>query len=351
MHSAELVTNIPLFSGLTPAEIDSILSISRYVAFAPGTHLMRQGQSADGVFIVESGAVDVMTALPGGGELTLASVGAGSVLGEMALLDAGVRSATVVTRTPVAGHWIDRDGFRMLLAQRNSAVFTLQGRITLALCRRLRELNAKIVAREAPSDHAWGGLPDVPPAIRRSVCPFNYRAFLPILPLFRAFEAEEIEELTAHTAILDAPRGTILVEQGVPSTACYIVIRGAIEVSMVHAGGRHRIGILGPGRLCGHMGLIDGVAHSATMIARENATLLEIAQAEFDRLYNGCDRINVKFRDAINRNLLEALAHTNNHLTRLISQARIRDQRPRGAGEIDELERVLGTQDCGTPPG
>jgi CRP/FNR family cyclic AMP-dependent transcriptional regulator len=349
MHSADRVRNVPLFSGLTPPEIESILGISRYIAFAPGTHLMRQGQPADGVLILESGAADVLSALPGGGALTLASVGAGCVLGEMALLDAGVRSATVVARTPVDGYWIDRDGFRMLLTQRNSAVFTVQGRITLALCERLRDLNAKIVAREAPSNNAWSHAGRAPPPIRRGACTFNYRAFLPILPVFRGLDVEDVEELTAHAVVLDAPRGAVLVEPGTPSTACYVVVRGAIEVSTSHAGARHRIGVLGPGRLCGHMGLIDGVPHGATMAARENSTLLEIAKPEFDRLYHGRERTNTKFRDAINRNLLEALAHTNNHLTRLISQARIREQGASGASDINALERMLGTQDCGVP--
>jgi len=350
MHSADRVRSVPLFSGLAPPEIESILGISRYVAFAPGTRLMRQGQPADGVLILESGIADVLSALPGGGELTLAKVGAGCVLGEMALLDAGVRSATVVARTPVEGYWIDRDGFRMLLTQRNSAVFTEQGRITLALCARLRELNARIVAREAPTDNAWRHTGRSPPPVRRGACAFDYRVFLPILPVFRGLEAEDWEELTAHAVVLDAPRGAALVEQGAPSAACYVVVRGAIEISTAHGGGRHRIGILGPGRLCGHMGLIDGIPHGATMAARENSTLLEIARREFDRLYNGRERINQKFRDAINRNLLEALAHTNNHLTRLISQARIRGQQARGASATDDIERLLGMQDCGTSP-
>lgn len=346
MQVSALVRSVPLFSGLAPAEIEGILGISRYVAFAPGTHLMRQGQAADGVFIVESGTADVMTALPGGGELTLASVDAGSVLGEMALLDAGVRSATVIARTPVDGYWIDRDGFRMLLAQRNPAVFAVQGRITLALCRRLRELNASIVAREAPTDDVRRPGGHNRPPVVRGKCAFDYRAFLPVLPLFRGLDAEDVEEMTAHAMVLDAPRGAVLVEQGAPSDACYIVVRGAIEVSTLHSRGRHRIGILGPGRLCGHIGLIDGVPHSTTMAAREHATLLELAQPEFDRLYGGCERINAKFRDAINRNLLEALAHTNNHLTRLISQARIREP---GARAVAELERMLATQDCEIP--
>ena len=343
MHVSAILRSVPLFSGLTPAEIEGILGISRYVAFAPGTCLMRQGQAADGVFIVESGTAEVMTALPGGGELTLASVNAGTVLGEMALLDAGVRSATVVARTPVDGYWIDRDGFRMLLAQRNPAVFTVQGHITLALCRRLRELNASIVAREPPTNDPRSLSAREPPPIQRGNCRFDYHAFLPLLPVFRGLDGEDLEEMTAHAEVLDAPRGAVLVEQGAASVACYIVVRGAIEVSTQHGRGRHRIGILGPGRLCGHMGLIDGIPHTTTMAAREHATLLEITKPEFERLYNGCERINAKFRDAINRNLLEALAHTNNHLTRLISQARIRAQ---GARAIAELARMMATQDC-----
>jgi CRP-like cAMP-binding protein len=343
MQVSALVRSVPLFSGLTPAEVEGILGISRYIAFAPGTYLMRQGQAADGVFIVESGTADVMTALPGGGELTLASVSAGSVLGEMALLDAGVRSATVIACTPVDGYWIDRDGFRMLLAQRNPAVFTVQGHITLALCRRLRELNASIVAREAPADDARNPVVRDQPPTQRGSCRFNYRPFLSLLPVFRGLDAEDVEELTAHAVVLDAPRGAVLVEQGAASAACYVVVRGAIEVSTRHGPGRHRIGILGPGRLCGHMGLIDGVAHTTTLSAREHSTLLEIAKPDFERLYHGCERINAKFRDAINRNLLEALAHTNNHLTRLISQARIREP---GTRAVAELARMMVAQEC-----
>ena len=348
MGPAALISSIPLFAGLSRGEIDGVLGISRRLAFAPGMPLMRQGQPADGVFIVDAGTAEVMTALPGGGDLAVASVGPGSVLGEMALLDAGVRSATVVARTPVTGHWIDRDGFRMLLAQRNTAVFTLQGRITLALCRRLRELNARVVAHEAPLDRLQDLSAARSPGIQRGACSFDYRAFLPVLPPFRGLDADDVAALTAHTEVLDAPRGAVLAEQGTASAACYVVIRGALEVSTMHEGGRYRIGILGPGRFCGHIGLIDGVAHSTTIIAREHATLLEFTKAEFDRLYNGHERISARFRDAINRNLLEALAHTNNQLTRIISQARIRGRGTHAAGEIEDLDRMLATQDCDT---
>src|SRR5690348_7444259 len=148
---------------------------------------MRQGQPADGAYIIESGDADVTTALPGGGTAAVAKLGPGSVLGEMALLESGVRSATVIALSQVTGHFIERDGFRMLLAQRNRAAFTIQARIARTLCQRLRELNAKIVA-----DDASGAAPPAASrAASRASAPasagqpsFDWKSFLPLLPFF-----------------------------------------------------------------------------------------------------------------------------------------------------------------------
>ena len=121
-------------------------------------------------------------------------------------------------------------------------------------------------------------------------------------------------------------------------------MRGAVEIANARNGRRHRIGILGPGRLCGVLALIEGQPHSMSAVAREHATLLELDRAAFDRLFSGSDRLAGRFQDAINQELLQALARTNNHLTRLISQARIRGGAP--APEVEELQRALCTQDC-----
>ena len=340
----KLIRKIPLFAGLDRRELDDLLRIFQRVDFKLGACLTRQGQPADSAFIVESGAADVITALPGGGEVTVATLGPGSVLGEMALLESGTRSATVIAREAVAGYFVERDGFRMLLAQLNHAAFTIQGRITLTLCKRLRELNAKVMAYNAPEDAAPPAAvsPGAANGVRRGQCSFDYRAFLPVLPVFRGLSAAELDAFAEKAEVMEIPRGLTLFEQGKASTACYVVVRGAVEVSSAVNGRRHRLGILGPGKLCGHLALIEEVTHSTTALARENATLLELSKEAFGRLYHGRNRLAAKFQDAISENLLQALARTNNHLTRLISQARIR------GNHVDELHRALGAQDCRT---
>jgi CRP/FNR family cyclic AMP-dependent transcriptional regulator len=344
--AGKLISGMPLFAGIDKAELDGFLRIFQPVSFVAGAPLVRQGQPADGAFIIEAGDADVITALPGGGEAAVAKLGPGSVLGEMALLESGTRSATVTARSPLAGHFIERDGFRMLLAQHNGAAFTIQGRITLTLCQRLRELNAKIVAHDpagnaAPAVDA-GAATSVP---RRDGNPFEWQRFLSVLPLFRRHASAEIDEFAGLVKVLELERGHALFRQGDPSAACYVVLRGAIEIAGARNGQRHRIGILGPGRLCGTLALIEGQPHSMSASARENSVLLEIDSTAFERLFRGKDRLAARFQEAVNQELLQALSRTNNHLTRLISQARIRGGRQEKK-QVEELQQALGAQDC-----
>jgi CRP/FNR family transcriptional regulator, cyclic AMP receptor protein len=338
--TGKLITGIPLFAGIAQAELEGFLRIFQPVSFAAGAPLMRQGQPADGAYIIESGEARVMTALPGGGEAPVATLGPGSVLGEMALLESGTRSATVIARSPVSAHFIERDGFRMLLAQRNRAAFTVQGRITLTLCQRLRELNSKIIARDPSRGTAPAARELGPRGGRRGAGAFDWRGFLPVLPLFRRYSAAELDEFAGLAQVMELARGETLFRHGDAADACHVVVRGAIEIAGAGNGQRQRIGILGPGRLCGTLALIEGQRHSMSASARENTVLLEIGQPAFERLFRGDDRLAARFQEAINQELLQALGRTNNHLTRLVSQALIR------GGKVDDLQQALGTQDC-----
>jgi CRP/FNR family cyclic AMP-dependent transcriptional regulator len=337
---------IPLFAGIEQDGLDGIARIFQPMSFPAAAHLMRQGQPADGAYLIESGAADVYTALPGGGETSVAALGPGAVLGEMALLESGIRSASVVARAAVAAHFIERDAFRMLLSQRNRAAFTLQSRITLTLCERLRQLNEKVVTADGAGKTA-PPLSTTPAtaAPRRGSCSFDWRGFLPVLPLFRRYGPAELAEFSGAAQVMELERGSPLFRQGEAAEACYVVVRGALEITGARNGQRHRIGILGPGRLCGILAMIEGQAHSMSAAAREHTVLLEIGQPAFSRLIKGDDRLAARFQEVVNQELLQALARTNNHLTRLVSQARIRG----GGQEIrkaEELQRALGNVDC-----
>jgi CRP-like cAMP-binding protein len=165
-----------------------------------------------------------------------------------------------------------------------------------------------------------------------------------VLPLFRGFSTAEVEAFADLASVLELGRGQVLFRQGEPNAACHVVVRGAVEITVTRDGARHRVGVLGPGRLCGVIALIEGQPHTMSAVARERATLLEIGKAAFDRLFAGTDRMTAKFQNAISHDLLQALARTNNQLTRLISQARIRGGR-KDRKQAEALQHALGSQD------
>ncbi len=340
----DITHRVPLFAGLDADDLRYVLRIARRLEFAPGAMVLQQGQAADSALILEDGRVGIVSALPGGGEAVIAELGPGSVLGEMALLDSGVRSANVIAREPTACLSMERDAFRLLIAQGNRAVLAINHRITLGLCQRLCELNGKILARSAPEHLAATVMRR---ECRRQPCGFDARAFLSLLPALRHFSREELtelHELCGADAMFDVPRGGVLFNAGEFSDACYLVMRGALEICREKGGEQRRIGILGPGRLCGILALIENARHSMSAIAREHTTLMEIPGAVFQQYYDGSARGALRFQQSVNQELLQALARTNNHLTRLISQAAIRHH----GQQVDELHRALFEQDCRT---
>jgi CRP-like cAMP-binding protein len=63
---------------------------------APGDVLMRKGELGDSLFIINEGWVKIVTVDSKGDELIINKCGPGEIIGEMALLDSGPRSASVI---------------------------------------------------------------------------------------------------------------------------------------------------------------------------------------------------------------------------------------------------------------
>src|SRR5258706_15734963 len=97
---------------------DQLQAVAREVSFLKGAALVRQGEASRGAFLVRSGSLEARVALPGGGTLTVARFGDGDMFGEMALIERGVVSATVVAESNVDAWFVGREAFPALGATR-----------------------------------------------------------------------------------------------------------------------------------------------------------------------------------------------------------------------------------------
>src|SRR3954454_16526179 len=86
----QLLSNVALFSACTDKELDRLARQAEIVDFRAGDVLMTEGEAGHEFYVLVDGEVGVTS----GGE-TVAKLGAGSYVGEQALLDPGPRTATV----------------------------------------------------------------------------------------------------------------------------------------------------------------------------------------------------------------------------------------------------------------
>ena len=101
-----LLRSLPMFRWLPGPAMEAAARALEPVTFAAGEVLMRQGDSADRFYAIANGEVDIVR-----DGVRVATVGRGEGVGEMGLLRAIPRTATVTARTPVLAYSLGREPF------------------------------------------------------------------------------------------------------------------------------------------------------------------------------------------------------------------------------------------------
>ena len=136
----EVLKSIPLFSHLNYSELVKVLEQTRVDKIATGDFLMREGDEGDDMFIVLSGAVNVI-----GGDEVLASLSANSHLGEMCMVENAARSATVEVTAAGNVLCLRREQFFGLIRTEPVIGTKLLWSMVQGLSGRLRETNEALV--------------------------------------------------------------------------------------------------------------------------------------------------------------------------------------------------------------
>jgi CRP-like cAMP-binding protein len=110
--SADYLAGVGFFAGSSPEELERIAHLGREREFPEAAVLTDQGRVGQDCFVLVEGHCSVYV----GGEW-VASLGPGSMVGEMALIDHRPRRATVITSEPVKALSFDTKAFRTLLAE------------------------------------------------------------------------------------------------------------------------------------------------------------------------------------------------------------------------------------------
>lgn len=150
------LATMPFFSELSVSERELLGRVLVERAFEPGAVIFDIGQPGMWCGFVTHGAVDIQVeagAEAGGG--TVATLEVGELVGEMALIDGGRRSARCVAgRSGAAMAVLDRSEFDLLLGSGNAFACALMDLVAVQLARRLH--HAADVLQKAALDAPGG---------------------------------------------------------------------------------------------------------------------------------------------------------------------------------------------------
>ena len=130
----ELVQGVPLFADLDKRELEGLASSMKERVFKAGHTIASEGQTGIGFFVIAEGTAKVSQ----GGE-ERATLGPGDYFGEIALLDDGMRTASVVADSQLKAYGLTSWEFRPLVEGNASIAWKL----LKTMAKRLREAEGR----------------------------------------------------------------------------------------------------------------------------------------------------------------------------------------------------------------
>lgn len=145
----DLIRDVPLLAKLAEPDLRALASHGKVRTYRSGEVIFREGAPGDSLHIVVEGSVRVAVGSPTGGEATVALLGPGEFVGDLALLDGKPRSASAIASQPTKTLVVTRHDFTRWLSDHPKASFALLEALSLRV-RRTDEALADLAFLELP---------------------------------------------------------------------------------------------------------------------------------------------------------------------------------------------------------
>lgn len=237
VEAATLIDSLPLFDDVPEDVLGDLAGRVKLRSVARNQPVVRQGERSSAFYVIRAGTFQVVEEdAESGNERVLRNLGRGESFGELGLVEAAPRAATVRALDEAQVFEIDKGTFDRLLADM-----------------------AKV--------------PAFAPTLQSKL---ELRA----LPSFAHLEPDELSAVLEHGAWINVPPGEVIIEQGDEGDAFYAIRSGQVDV---FEDGAH-VRTMGPGAYFGEIALIASVPRTATVVAKTPVRAYRLDRAGFDQL-------------------------------------------------------------------
>ena len=267
-HYPPVLPPIAIFSTLDHNPFAKLMALMRLRRFSDGEAVIKEGTVGDAVYFVARGEVNVVKDIRDGdtvNQIRLARLGAGSIFGEMALISAEPRGASVVCDGAVDVFELSREQVEMISME----------------------------------------IPVIAGAMSRFTRDRLIANLLNTNPLFAPFDPANRKDLLSRFVGHEVPGKTIFIEQGKPGNGLYLILQGSAEVLTWNGQEYIQVAKLGPGDIAGEISLIHEEPATATVRTIGNTTLLFLARELFKTLVDAVPELLKHFNKMANQRLAD----------------------------------------------
>jgi CRP-like cAMP-binding protein len=232
-----LLGGLGFLRGMPRASIERLARAARIRHAATGDVVVRQGERGADFFIIADGQAEV-SILERGEERTVRKLKPGEFFGERALLEGGIRTATVRALSPM----------RLLVFDERSFWAELAGPI------------------------AWQR------KVRESL---NERELLKGVRLFADVSSRQLDLLAVKLSVVPFRKGTVIVRRGDPGSDFYIVREGRVAAI---GESRQTLAEMGAGEFFGEIALLRDTPRTATVVGTVAGSVWRLGRQDFHEL-------------------------------------------------------------------
>ncbi|HEX4045143.1 MAG TPA: cyclic nucleotide-binding domain-containing protein [Gammaproteobacteria bacterium] len=275
---------------LNAQELQILFAHNKVLTFSAGEIILQQGKESNGIYVIIDGFAVAVAKILGEGTAELETLGRGDFLGEISFIEKIPCATSSVAKNQVQTLFISVNYMNFLSAYFPEIKYKLFRAISEKVCNRLKKMHDKIIAIISNSTMVSSPAQSLFVEIINSLTrPVEMKVEennmhmnkLQQFAIFHSFSQDELTELFKHSVLLNVAKDCTLIHKGEKDAACYIVIHGAVQSSIVHENKVAKLSVIGPATLFAGIACVDdSFPFTITFASCEQAVLLKISKCD-----------------------------------------------------------------------
>jgi CRP/FNR family transcriptional regulator, cyclic AMP receptor protein len=271
------------FKYLDSKELNIIKPYCNSIQFKEGNIIIVQGKKSNAMYIILTGEALVLIKLLGEESIDLSMLERGNFFGEVSLIQKMPTTATVIAKTELNCLQLTTEYFDILEKNFPDIRYKITKAITDEVYIRLKDLHRRITTllntmiMTTPSSF----IQEESMIYETTLNDIHLdRNNLKEVPFFKKFDDAELNALIHHAKILEVNRYQTLIKENDDQNVLYIILRGAVQLSIIVENNISKLLVLSPVTLFGNMALINQTASLFNYRTCEHVVLLKINQEQ-----------------------------------------------------------------------